>query len=171
MTGFNADTPVALTTVHRIGAEFEDVGLNEHDSGVTLGNIRCVSSAPQGRDPNLRVLWRSTFDAGAGAVRTCQEDVPARLQREEWLKIWNKRVDNTLALLYTSSRSRGLPHRLTRNLAYLVLGNDKDYTNKSYRSGILSDHPDQKTRKKASRKNPNGRWIARQFTPWVRLPS
>jgi len=30
-------------------------------------------------------------------------------------------VDNTLRLLYTSCRSRGLPHQLTRNLGLLVL--------------------------------------------------
>lgn len=29
-------------------------------------------------------------------------------------------VDNTLSLLYSSSQSRGLPHRLTRNLVSLV---------------------------------------------------
>lgn len=31
-------------------------------------------------------------------------------------------MDNTLALLYTSSQSRGLSHKITRNLSFLVLG-------------------------------------------------
>lgn len=29
-------------------------------------------------------------------------------------------MDNTLSLLYTSSQSRGLPHKITKNLSYLV---------------------------------------------------
>ena len=32
-------------------------------------------------------------------------------------------VDNTLSMLYTSAQSRGLPHKLTRNLSLLLYAN------------------------------------------------
>ncbi|KAF9558146.1 hypothetical protein CPC08DRAFT_24466 [Agrocybe pediades] len=79
---------------------------------------------------NLAQRWRPIFDAGANVVRELQnkpkDASPAWVQsREEWLKVWNKRLDNTLQLLYTSSQSRGLPHRITRNLGFMV-ANGKD---------------------------------------------
>ncbi|KAM6494008.1 hypothetical protein JOM56_010369 [Amanita muscaria] len=60
---------------------------------------------------NLRRLWRPVFEAGARVQQS-----PC----DSWLKLWNSRMDNTLALLYNSSQTRGLSHNLTRNLAWLV---------------------------------------------------
>ncbi|KAF8661484.1 hypothetical protein AX16_001321 [Volvariella volvacea WC 439] len=90
---------------------------------------------------NLRTLWRGKFDEAAGVYSRLvalsgsenQNEGPSttRVERErerekceKWLTEWNKRMDNTLSLLYTSSQSRGLPHKLTRNLHLL-----KFYTN------------------------------------------
>ncbi|KAF8161453.1 hypothetical protein B0H34DRAFT_380322 [Crassisporium funariophilum] len=74
---------------------------------------------------NLWVRWRPVFDAGARVVKEVEHNHSCLSQevkhdRVEWLKLWNQRMDHTLALLYTSCKSRGLPHRLTRNLAFFV---------------------------------------------------
>ena len=37
-------------------------------------------------------------------------------------------MDGTLALLYSSATSRGLPHKLTRNLSFLFLSEYKEST-------------------------------------------
>ncbi|KAL1700678.1 hypothetical protein EV121DRAFT_283204 [Schizophyllum commune] len=73
----------------------------------------------------LRQLYRPAFDDAVAAVTRLQnassgsdkkEDI-ARLRR--WYLEWGQRVDNALSLMYYSSTSRGLPHRLTRNLGLL----------------------------------------------------
>ncbi|KAK0227878.1 hypothetical protein IW262DRAFT_1455068 [Armillaria fumosa] len=73
---------------------------------------------------NLRHLWRSSFHDAAKVIHNLQREPPPPLaikeELESWLSIWNSRVDNTLALLYNSSHTRGLSHQLTRNLALLV---------------------------------------------------
>ncbi|PFH45601.1 hypothetical protein AMATHDRAFT_158607 [Amanita thiersii Skay4041] len=73
---------------------------------------------------NLRRLWRPIFESGSRVMREL-DNFPAGSkeyeQRQQWLKLWNQRLDNTLAFLYNSSQSRGLSHKVTRNLAYLVL--------------------------------------------------
>ncbi|KAJ7099358.1 hypothetical protein B0H15DRAFT_543879 [Mycena belliarum] len=74
---------------------------------------------------SLRKLWRPTFDDAARTTARLQTDELSALDRsdmETWLKIWHRRMDNTLAMLYTSSKTRGLSHRLTRNLALLLRG-------------------------------------------------
>jgi len=73
---------------------------------------------------NLITRWRPTFDVAAKLTRELEhspQDSTStwRQERIDWLKIWNERVDHTLALLYSSCHSRGLPHQLVRNLAYL----------------------------------------------------
>ncbi|KAF9523855.1 hypothetical protein CPB83DRAFT_774777 [Crepidotus variabilis] len=74
---------------------------------------------------NLRRRWRPVFDAAAKVSLELQ-NVPAeaaqayRLERLAWLVDWNKRIDNTLALLYNSANTRGLAHQVTRNLAHLA---------------------------------------------------
>ncbi|KDR75513.1 hypothetical protein GALMADRAFT_68608 [Galerina marginata CBS 339.88] len=74
---------------------------------------------------NLRERWRPIFDVGAKVTQELQHK-PADAThswirgREEWLRTWNIRVDHTLELLYASSQARGLPHRLTRNLGFMV---------------------------------------------------
>jgi hypothetical protein len=88
---------------------------------------------------NLRQLWRPTFDAAAKVTRELHsQDVNTRNHGEGWLRLWEQRseqellsgdghadriwlVDNTLAFLYNSCQSRGVPHQVTRNLGFLVL--------------------------------------------------
>ncbi|KAF8234393.1 hypothetical protein L208DRAFT_1261819 [Tricholoma matsutake] len=73
---------------------------------------------------NLRQLWRPTFYAAAKVIQELQtgsQDANTRKLKEDWLGVWEKRMDNTLALLYNSCKSRGLSHRLTRNISLLVL--------------------------------------------------
>jgi len=79
---------------------------------------------------NLITRWRPIFEAAAKVTKEL-EYIPEgssstwRQERIDWLTIWNERVDHTLALFYTSCHSRGLPHRLVRNLAYLR-GSEKE---------------------------------------------
>lgn len=94
---------------------------------------------------NLRQRWRPIFNQGA--EMTLDVAYPPDTQSSEWvhsrlacLQEWNDRsksfttqyqrmlsrliisplVDRTLGLLYSSCKSRGLPHQLTRNLSYFV---------------------------------------------------
>ncbi|KAJ6491603.1 hypothetical protein C8R47DRAFT_434501 [Mycena vitilis] len=74
---------------------------------------------------NLRKLWRPAFDDAARVTTELQGNAISAVHRSElevWLQIWHRRMDHTLALLYTSSKTRGLSHRLTRNLALLIRG-------------------------------------------------
>ncbi|KAJ7350790.1 hypothetical protein DFH08DRAFT_695495 [Mycena albidolilacea] len=71
----------------------------------------------------LRKLWRPTFEDAARATNRLQSNSLSAVRRNEveiWLRTWHLRIDNTLALLYTSCKTRGLSHRLTRNLGVLV---------------------------------------------------
>ncbi|KAH9485711.1 hypothetical protein JR316_0002624 [Psilocybe cubensis] len=79
---------------------------------------------------NLRQRWRPVFDAGAKVSRELQNAPTDASEswikgREDWLRVWNKRMDNTLSFLYTASQSRGQPHKVTRNLAFMV-GNERE---------------------------------------------
>ncbi|KAF9047577.1 hypothetical protein BJ165DRAFT_1526869 [Panaeolus papilionaceus] len=74
---------------------------------------------------NLRQRWRPIFNQGA--EMTLDVAYPPDTQSSEWvhsrlacLQEWNDRMDRTLGLLYSSCKSRGLPHQLTRNLSYFV---------------------------------------------------
>jgi len=74
---------------------------------------------------NLRRLWRPMFESGARVTRQLQHSSVVKGSPESelhanWLKLWDQRINNTLALLYYSSQNRGLSHKLTRNLAFLV---------------------------------------------------
>ncbi|KAI0310106.1 hypothetical protein OF83DRAFT_1071082 [Amylostereum chailletii] len=73
---------------------------------------------------HLRQLWRPTFDA---AARVIQEGgragtTEAGERRRKWLQAWEANTDTTLSVLHISSQSRGLSHKLTRNLSYLHYG-------------------------------------------------
>ncbi|KAH9175046.1 hypothetical protein EDB89DRAFT_434570 [Lactarius sanguifluus] len=74
---------------------------------------------------NVRTLWKPTFyEAGTVILRL---QVPTlvtaeKAQLERWLRLWESSVDRTLSLLSTSAQSRGLAHKLTRNLAFLNFG-------------------------------------------------
>jgi len=72
---------------------------------------------------NLITRWRPIFDAAARVTKELEYSPQSssvwRQARIDWLAVWNERIDRTLALLYTSCHSRGLPHQLIRNLAYL----------------------------------------------------
>ncbi|KAJ7682478.1 hypothetical protein DFH06DRAFT_971813 [Mycena polygramma] len=74
---------------------------------------------------SLRKLWRPAFEDAARTTTQLQASSLSTAHRnglEVWLQNWHRRIDNTLALLYTSSKTRGLSHRLTRNLALLIRG-------------------------------------------------
>jgi len=83
---------------------------------------------------NLRRVWRPTFNAAAKVVHRLQSvqlESGERERLQDWLKVWDTRLDNTLTLLYSSSQSRGLPHELTQNLSFL-LGHHLKWTQKHY---------------------------------------
>ncbi|KAF9785703.1 hypothetical protein BJ322DRAFT_1005172 [Thelephora terrestris] len=87
--------------------------------------------------PRLRVTWRPTFEMAAQMAQKVQHPSPteggtrAAAQAQEWLNEWENRMDNTLSLLYSSAISRGLPHKLTRNLHTLSKCR-KDWVNLTY---------------------------------------
>ncbi|KAF8507747.1 hypothetical protein JB92DRAFT_2958263 [Gautieria morchelliformis] len=71
---------------------------------------------------NIRKLYRPIFDEAANVdvqVKTTRDPQKTKLL-EQWLVTWNKRVDNTLELLHSSATTRGLSHRLTRNIGFLT---------------------------------------------------
>ncbi|KAI0060592.1 hypothetical protein BV25DRAFT_1807237 [Artomyces pyxidatus] len=73
----------------------------------------------------LRPLWRPVFREAAVVVCKLQNKAMNSLDRqrhEKWLESWDRNMDRTLTFLSTSARSRGLPHRLTRNLSFLNYG-------------------------------------------------
>ncbi|THH15066.1 hypothetical protein EW146_g5359 [Bondarzewia mesenterica] len=77
---------------------------------------------------HLRLLWRPTFREAAKVIRKLQDDhinISERQRCEKWMSRWEQNIDNTLELLYNSSRSRGLPHQLTKNLSFLCFGYQK----------------------------------------------
>jgi len=71
---------------------------------------------------HIRALWKSTFREAAVIIHKLQSPtlgISEREQLERWRCIWELGVDRTLSLLVTSAQSRGLAHRLTRNLSTL----------------------------------------------------
>ena len=106
-----------------------------------------------GATKNLRLRWRPLFTEAAKVTKVVEgsaSDTSPDIRDAQiaWLKEWHTRggypllhgpfhvgrhaaksgslisVDNTLKLLYTASLSRGIPHQLTRNLAFLT-GNER----------------------------------------------
>lgn len=90
----------------------------------------------------IRTLWKPTFREAAVVIHKLQSPTLGTLEREELAK-WHSRwelssecrvdtllqsstlilvVDQTLSLLVTSAQSRGLAHKLTRNLSILHFG-------------------------------------------------
>ncbi|KAI8978224.1 hypothetical protein BD414DRAFT_421979 [Trametes punicea] len=75
----------------------------------------------------LRKLWRPVFDEAVRAIRRIDDDSTPASRREiltRWYYRWERRVDNTIPLLYSSAVSRGLPHRLTQNLSQIIRANE-----------------------------------------------
>ncbi|KAG2073346.1 hypothetical protein BDR04DRAFT_1095274 [Suillus decipiens] len=67
-------------------------------------------------------LWRPVFDEAALQIHRLQHhDVRSSEHKQivRWLHIWHRRVDHTLSLLATAAVSRGLAHKITRNLKWL----------------------------------------------------
>jgi hypothetical protein len=106
-----------------------------------------------GATKNLRLRWRPLFTEAAKVTKEVEgsaSDTSPEIRDAQitWLKECHTRggyrllhgpfrvgchvaksgtlilVDNTLQLLYTASLSRGIPHQLTRNLAFLT-GNER----------------------------------------------
>jgi len=70
----------------------------------------------------VRTLWKPPFREAATIVHRLQNPTlgtAEKAQLERWLSLWESSMDNTLSLLSTSAQSRGLAHKLTRNLAFL----------------------------------------------------
>ncbi|KAF5354873.1 hypothetical protein D9756_005562 [Leucocoprinus leucothites] len=72
----------------------------------------------------LRNLYRTTFRR-AGLIYMHAQNKSAKdgektEKKKAWLDIWNKRMDNTLSLLYNSSHTRGLPHQITKFLGHFI---------------------------------------------------
>ncbi|EPQ55341.1 hypothetical protein GLOTRDRAFT_76713 [Gloeophyllum trabeum ATCC 11539] len=71
---------------------------------------------------SLRKILKPSFREAAKVLhgihkgRLSDSSVEAK---KKWLEEWNERADNTLSLLHNSAASRGLAHKLTRNLASL----------------------------------------------------
>ncbi|KAJ7840536.1 hypothetical protein B0H14DRAFT_2785033, partial [Mycena olivaceomarginata] len=64
-------------------------------------------------------LYRLFLRTSSASVLHQNKSTKTLLRRNEveiWLQTWHLRIDNTLALLYTSCKTCGLSHRLTRNL-------------------------------------------------------
>ncbi|KAN0130757.1 hypothetical protein V8E53_011432 [Lactarius tabidus] len=70
-------------------------------------------------------LWKPSFREAATIIHRLQNPTLGTVEKaqlERWLCQWESSMDNTLALLSTSAQSRGLAHKLTRNLAFLNFG-------------------------------------------------
>ncbi|KZT03931.1 uncharacterized protein LAESUDRAFT_738068 [Laetiporus sulphureus 93-53] len=71
----------------------------------------------------LRQAWRPVFEGAARIVRRLQDGPTSESERnklQRWYSLWESRMDETLSLLTISARSRGLPHRITRNMNFLL---------------------------------------------------
>ncbi|KIK34836.1 hypothetical protein CY34DRAFT_613086 [Suillus luteus UH-Slu-Lm8-n1] len=82
----------------------------------------------------VRRLWRPVFNSAASIIQRLERKGIRSSEREylvQWLYTWHKRVDHTLSLLATAAVSRGLAHKITRNLKWLrqnhVLWVEKSY--------------------------------------------
>ncbi|KAJ7286924.1 hypothetical protein C8J57DRAFT_1215219 [Mycena rebaudengoi] len=101
--------PPTFTSIYRLFLRTSSASVLHHGSSTS----------------NLRKLWRPAFEDAARVIGELQNSSLTTARRGElefWLQAWNLRIDNTLAILYTSGKSKGLSHRLTRNLALLVRG-------------------------------------------------
>ncbi|KAF8262196.1 hypothetical protein EI94DRAFT_1603330 [Lactarius quietus] len=73
----------------------------------------------------VRTLWKPPFREASMIIHRLQNptlDTAEKAQLEKWLCLWESSMDNTLSLLSTSAQSRGLAHKITRNLAFLNFG-------------------------------------------------
>lgn len=96
----------ALTSLYRLCLRASSAAVLHHSSATR----------------HLRRRLRTSFDAAAAVSHRLEssKDVEEQTRLKEWLGLWNKRMDGTFALLYNSATSRGLPHKLTRNLTLLA---------------------------------------------------
>lgn len=116
---------------------------------------------------DLRALWRPVFKDAA------------KQHNPEWLKTWDKRADRTLALLYSSAQSRGLPSSLTRNLVYLVHAETHRlrYSTRRYKpwspqlppTSPLYKPPQPPTQSQLNREAKNKNWAAMEDSGWAAL--
>ncbi|KAF8058747.1 hypothetical protein FPV67DRAFT_516028 [Lyophyllum atratum] len=127
---------------------------------------------------NLRRLLRPAFDAAADVTKRLQDAPQNPVEQAElkaWLNTWERRMDNTLALLYTSSQSRGLSHKLTRNLGFLVLAEHqrlvKHHPQKAWEPQIRSPHapPKPLDPRKEERKKRLEEFVANAWAPISRV--
>ncbi|KAH9833530.1 uncharacterized protein C8Q71DRAFT_773888 [Rhodofomes roseus] len=106
-----------MTPTTRLPAEF--TSLYRLVLRATAASVLNNGSATQ----QLRVLWRPGFDRAAEVLHRLQSTPLAESERttlQRWYGAWEARMDKTLSFLSNSARSRGLPHRVTRNMSHLL---------------------------------------------------
>jgi len=71
---------------------------------------------------HIRTLWKPTFREAAVVIHKLQSptlETPEKERLERWYCLWERSIHRTLSLLITSAQSRGLAHKVTRNLSFL----------------------------------------------------
>ncbi|KAL4071346.1 hypothetical protein V8B97DRAFT_2023898 [Scleroderma yunnanense] len=87
---------------------------------------------------NLIKLWRPTFDSAVHVIRDLESSKLTPVERfrcEELLGTWQKRMDDTLSFLLSSTQSRGVPHGVIRNLNILS-NKHRSWVRTSYYGGV-----------------------------------
>ncbi|KZP13021.1 hypothetical protein FIBSPDRAFT_869774 [Athelia psychrophila] len=109
---------------------------------------------------SIRRLYRPEFEAAVNVIHTLQVetlDSAERVKSESWLGVWNTRMDATLDLLYSSSQSRGLSHKLTQNMALLSANHARwshkhfDTPSGSWRPNLAPNAPEYQPRQTKGR--------------------
>jgi len=106
---------------------------------------------------NIRTLWRPTFREAAVVIRRLQSPSLGASKREHlegWRCQWELNMDRTLSLLITSAQSRGLAHKLMRNLSFLHFG-FQEYQESTRYSAIASWDPQQRQYNPARQTRPS----------------
>ncbi|OAX37401.1 hypothetical protein K503DRAFT_693426 [Rhizopogon vinicolor AM-OR11-026] len=86
--------------------------------------LRANSAAVLHHSPSkiqVNRLWRPVFDEAALKIHRLQHpDVHSDEQEHmvQWLYTWHKRVDHTLSIIANGAVSRGLAHKIIRNLRW-----------------------------------------------------
>ncbi|TRM68914.1 hypothetical protein BD626DRAFT_2917 [Schizophyllum amplum] len=119
----------------------------------------------------LRQLYRPAFEDAIAVITRIQQkpDDPrtkqdiARLR--DWYIEWGRRVDNALALMYQSSTSRGLPHKLTRNLGLLSFS-ERERLNQRLYPVWRADRPEKTMGKSIRRTAKEAEYIRTDHGAW-----
>ncbi|KAH9965446.1 hypothetical protein BC827DRAFT_1126452 [Russula dissimulans] len=103
---------------------------------------------------HVRTLWKPTFREAAVVIHKLQSPTPEKERLERWYCLWEQSMERTLSLLITSAQSRGLAHKLTRNLSFLHFG-FQQYQEKTRYSATGNWDPHQQEYKPARQARPS----------------